>query len=1299
VVACTAALLTVPDAVAATLTHFSTGGATRFITTGPDGNLWFTVQTDRVGFSTTSGAVTEYTAGISAGAAPKGIATGPDGNLWFTEPGIDKVAKITTAGTVTEYGTGITAGSAPDHIVAGSDGNLWFTEPGGNRVARITTAGVVTEFAAGITAGSTPTGIAAGPDGNLWFTELDGGRVARITTTGTVTEFATGITAAAKPNGITAGADGNLWFAESRTASTPLVGRITPAGVVTEFPLRFNAKIPIEIAAVGTDFVVTQSKGTGSSGTLSRISTAGTVGDYSFQLAQQRDPLGITQGPDGNVWIAGELFSVGRLAAGTAPTAVTDPASGVTQADATLNGTVNPSGSSTAYAFEYGLTNAYGSLSTMSPLGSGSSAAAVSKTIHGLASGTTYHFRAVATSIEGTTRGGDDDFGTSSAPVAPVAFTSGPTSVGQTAATLNGDVNPNGAATSWHFAYGTTTGYGSVSPAADGGLPADNVAHLVSTGLTGLSPGTTYHYRLESTNTAGPGNGLDRTLTTYTSVPAGQRGSPVTTFGSGGSTTLSFGTTGFARFTAMAPSGDGTILAGWAEQAGTGKDFAVARLRADGTPDPDFGPGGTVVVDLDNATNSASAVAVADDGKIVVVGTEGFGTAGDVIRLKPDGTLDPGFNGTGKLRFTFNGSGSNSLGGVVVEPVTRRIVLGGATQVSGSSIFALARLAENGTTDAGFGMVTTLFGAGASSINDLARDGDGRLVAAGGAGGTMAAARYSKDGALEAGFGAVSISTGAARGIALQSDKKIVLAGGDKLVRLTEAGAGDSGFGTAGVVTFTVPGATATTLEDVAEHPNGGLLAVGSAGLNGDPHGFLVRTTAGGALDTAFGQGGLNTYQDLDGLDAVLPSGLVAGAKISSFSRSTTGTHGFSAFIYDPTTPGYDSCPGPITLTAPADLEAFQGQPYEGSFTTNGIDPAFGVGTDSKLPGGLFLAGNGKLSGSPTAAPGDYQFTIVVIDSRGCKRATVFHFLIKAPTTADIEVKMTLTAAIPSVGLAQTGQLFNLSVVVTNKGPGSTIARLSIHLPGSQSGDFGDGMFAPPPYDPKVITWKAPAGCSGYMPVGFIGCPGPLNLNSGFKGLVLAPGQSETIFVVGAFDSAGNKVIEATVEPALGQPPDPNPADNTATITTFVVSPLGIPPKIEIGVSRSGVAEIPMTCNLPATEICTYSGGATDEKGGCPVGSAPSACDGSPTTCTGPPQVCTGARISAKKPVKLGTLSGKIKGGKKGKVKLKLNKAGKKLLKKKKKLTVRLKGTVKSKIGAKTTLDVRVKLKLKKAKR
>ncbi|MHB8458094.1 MAG: protease pro-enzyme activation domain-containing protein, partial [Acidimicrobiales bacterium] len=87
--------------------------------------------------------------------------------------------------------------------------------------------------------------------------------------------------------------------------------------------------------------------------------------------------------------------------------------------------------------------------------------------------------------------------------VGPQATTEAATSVTTTQATLNGTVNPNGAATTYQFQYGTTTSYGLVSPAspASAGSGTTNVAE--SAALSGLTPNTTYDFRLVASNSGG----------------------------------------------------------------------------------------------------------------------------------------------------------------------------------------------------------------------------------------------------------------------------------------------------------------------------------------------------------------------------------------------------------------------------------------------------------------------------------------------------------------------------------------------------------------------------------------------------------------------------------------------------------------------------------------------------------------------------------------------------------------------------------------------------------------------------
>ena len=250
--------------------------------------------------------VTEFSFGITAGASPYGITSGPDGNLWFTEQGLDRIGRITPLGVVTEFSTGITAGAHPTGITPGPDGNLWFTEVGIDRIGRITPTGVVTEFSTFISPASGPFGITQGPDGNLWFTEIFGHQIGRITPSGVVSEFGFGITAGAEVYGITAGPDGNLWFTESNSAR---IGRITPTGVVTEFVVTGSHPENITTGPDGNLWFADANDAIG------RITTFGS-GPTRFTngISTNAGPEGIALGPDGNVWFTeAKIDQIGRI--------------------------------------------------------------------------------------------------------------------------------------------------------------------------------------------------------------------------------------------------------------------------------------------------------------------------------------------------------------------------------------------------------------------------------------------------------------------------------------------------------------------------------------------------------------------------------------------------------------------------------------------------------------------------------------------------------------------------------------------------------------------------------------------------------------------------------------------------------------------------------------------------------------------------------------------------------------------------------------------------------------------------
>jgi phosphodiesterase/alkaline phosphatase D-like protein len=206
-----------------------------------------------------------------------------------------------------------------------------------------------------------------------------------------------------------------------------------------------------------------------------------------------------------------------------APTAITSTASATSSTAELLKGAVNPNGGETTCKFEYGTTTSYGkSVPCTTQPGSGKSAVAVEAEATGLSEKTTYHYRLVAENSEGKTGAGSDkEFTTTGSVAAPPKVKTEPaTGVGPTAATLHATVNPEGSeVTECKLEYGTTEAYGSSVPCSP--APGSGTANVsVSGEAKGLTPNTTYHFRVRAKNSnPSPALGSDATFKT-TEPPA-----------------------------------------------------------------------------------------------------------------------------------------------------------------------------------------------------------------------------------------------------------------------------------------------------------------------------------------------------------------------------------------------------------------------------------------------------------------------------------------------------------------------------------------------------------------------------------------------------------------------------------------------------------------------------------------------------------------------------------------------------------------------------------------------------------
>ncbi len=215
---------------------------------------------------------------------------------------------------------------------------------------------------------------------------------------------------------------------------------------------------------------------------------------------------GTTYGPD-------QTFTTA-----SAPTANTLAATGATLTGGTLHGSIDPQGQATTYHFDWGTSTAYGSQAPLADasVGSDSSEHAVEQTLSELTPDTSYHFRVVASNCggcaEGTTYGPDETFTTAPAPLA-VTRRRRPWAEHRDA---RGIVNPQGARR-------PTTSIGARhrlrQPGADRRAPsAPTAPNTPAQALTGLTPGTTYHYRIVASDCEGCASG-----TTYGSDARSRR--------------------------------------------------------------------------------------------------------------------------------------------------------------------------------------------------------------------------------------------------------------------------------------------------------------------------------------------------------------------------------------------------------------------------------------------------------------------------------------------------------------------------------------------------------------------------------------------------------------------------------------------------------------------------------------------------------------------------------------------------------------------------------------------------------
>ena len=352
-------------------------------------------------------------------------------------------------------------------------------------------------------------------------------------------------------------------------------------------------------------------------------------------------------------------------------------------------------------------------------------------------------------------------------------------------------------------------------------------------------------------------------------LTAQQAGSPDNTFGTNGFTNYGIhSSTDIAWDLALQP--DGKIIQVGQTYNFISTEYGVARLLANGAPDPTFGTNGRVSLPVEGTSNDyCRAVALLPDGKILIGGQYNLNADDDwaLMRLTPAGALDNSF-GTGGVQKIRVSDKNDDLLDLLVQPDGKILCAGLSDNTA-----IIMRLNANGTPDNSFGSSgkVTLTASSSIAAYALILLNDGTILVGGERDNQMFAVRLSASGVLDnsfgtGGFGGADIVGGIERGraMSLLADGKILLGGSRRLssatgfdfavMRLNANGALDNSFGQQGLATVDFNNNNDEGF-GMAVQPDGKILLGGSSqAANSDW--ALGRLNADGSLDDSFGTNG-----------------------------------------------------------------------------------------------------------------------------------------------------------------------------------------------------------------------------------------------------------------------------------------------------------------------------------------------------------------------------------------------------------------------------------------------------------
>jgi uncharacterized delta-60 repeat protein len=256
---------------------------------------------------------------------------------------------------------------------------------------------------------------------------------------------------------------------------------------------------------------------------------------------------------------------------------------------------------------------------------------------------------------------------------------------------------------------------------------------------------------------------------------------------------------------AIAIQQDGKIVVG-GQMTAANYDFALARYNTDGSLDNSFDGDGKVITTVGPREDLIRCIAIQPNGKIIAAGSLRLSINTDydfaITRYNSDGSLDNSFDGDGILTFSITTSALETVSAIALQSDGKIVLVGTA-----ANDIAIIRLNPDGSFDNSFdgdGKLIVDFNSAADGASAVVIQPDGKILVAGSSAGGLALIRLNSNGTFDNSFdgdGKLTLTSFAASCMALQTDGKIVIATGDysSLLRFNSNGSPDAGFDGDGV--------------------------------------------------------------------------------------------------------------------------------------------------------------------------------------------------------------------------------------------------------------------------------------------------------------------------------------------------------------------------------------------------------------------------------------------------------------------------------------------------------------------